>query len=362
MATLGTMGILGLPLSIPSLMLAPILVGLGMDYGLYLVRSYQRFGTALHPHSRAFRVAILLGGFSTLIGTGSLAMSEHPVLKAAGISTFLGILYAMIGTFAILPHFLSRLFASGSDPNRPVRPGSKVHMKLVARRFNHLEPYYRLFAWFKIRMDPMFPRLSDFVKPNQTLIDVGCGIGVPAVWLLALYPDLRFIACEPKPERARVAARVLGDSANVLQLSAHDLHGENDQAHAALLLDMLHYLSENDFKALLTKLKGMLSDPYQLIIRVTLLREKFAFQRWLETTKMKFKNIHPYFRTEEEIIRALNRAGFSVDLVESTAPRQGRDLVHCLRKRLSILLFCNHEIRCSYAFKTFESHESLEQL
>jgi predicted exporter len=319
-ATLGTMGILGLPLSIPSLMLAPILVGLGMDYGLYLVRSYQRFGTALHPNSRAFRVAILLGGFSTLIGTGSLAMSEHPVLKAAGISTFLGIFYAMIGTFAILPHLLSRLFVPQANLDHQVRPGSKEHMKIVARRFYHLEPYYRVFTWFKIRMDPMFPRLLDFVESNQTLIDVGCGIGVPAAWLLALYPDLRFIACEPKPERARIAARVLGDSAKVLQLKANDLPPERYQAHAVLLLDMLHYLSENELDELLIKLKGMLHEPYHLIIRVTLLKGKITFQRWIETTKMKFKNIRPYFRTEDEILAAINRAGFSVDLVEPTAP------------------------------------------
>jgi hypothetical protein len=64
----------------------------------------------------------------------------------------------------------------------------------------------------------------------------------------------------------------------------------------------------------------MLKDPKRLIIRVTILREKFNFQRWVETTKMRFKNLRPYFRTEEEITGALNRAGFKVVLVESTAP------------------------------------------
>ena len=319
-ATLGTMGILGLPLSIPSLMLAPILVGLGMDYGLYLVRSYQRFGTALHPHAKAFRVAVLLGGLSTLIGTGSLAMSEHPVLKAAGISTFLGIFFAMIGTFGIVPHLLSLLFSPRPHLDHQVSPGSKEHMKMVANRFIHLEPYYRLFAWFKIRLDPMFPRLAHFVKPSQTLIDVGCGFGVPAAWLLSLYPDLRFTACEPKATRARVAARVLGDSAKVLQIGANDLPLTEKRANAVLLLDMLHYLSDKDIEELLSNLRGMLIKPKQLIIRVTLLRDKFSFQRLVETNKMRLKNKRPYFRTEKEMIGMLNRAGFKVVLVEPTAP------------------------------------------
>lgn len=319
-ATLGTMGILGLPLSIPSLMLAPILVGLGMDYGLYLVRSYQRFGTASHPNARAFRVAVLLGGLSTLIGTGSLAMSEHTVLKSAGISTFLGIFYAMIGTFGILPPLLSRLFSPRPSLKHKVEPGSKEHRRQVLKRFKHLEPYSRFFAWFKIRLDPMFPRLADFVRPGQTLIDVGCGHGVPAAWLLVLYPNLRFIACEPSPERARVAARVLSDSAQVFPFGAIGLTLAGNQANAALLLDMLHYLPEKDLEDFLSHLKGMLRDPKRLIIRVTILREKFRFQRWVETTKMRFKNLRPYFRTEEEITGALNRAGFKVVLVESTAP------------------------------------------
>lgn len=319
-ATLGTMGILGLPLSIPSLMLAPILIGLGMDYGLYLVRSYQRFGTASHPDSKAFRVAVLLGGLSTLIGTGSLAMSEHPVLKAAGISTFLAIFYAMIGTFGIVPYLLSRIFIRKCHPDHNVSPGSKEHMRLVANCYIHLEPYCRLFAWFKIRIDPMFPRLADFVRPGQTLIDVGCGFGVPAAWLLSLYPDLRFLACEPKPERARIAARVLGDSAEVLQLRANDLPAAERRANAVLVLDMLHYLPQKDMEELLIKLKRMLKEPKQVIIRVTLLRKKPSFQRWVETTKMRFKNIRPYFRTENEIIGTLNRAGFRVVLVEPTAP------------------------------------------
>ena len=319
-ATLGTMGLLGLPLSIPSLMLAPVLVGLGMDYGLYLVRSHQRFGAASHPSSEAFRVAILLGGLSTLIGTGSLALSGHAVLRSAGVSTFFGIFYAMIGTFGIVPPILRRLFAPAPGPDHQVAPGSKEHTRLALSRFKHLEPHPRLFARFKIQLDPMFPRLADFVKPGQRLIDVGCGYGVPAAWLLALYSDLRLVVCEPSRERARVAGRVLGDSAQVFQCGAMDLSLETERADTILLLDMLHYLSNEDLEKLLSRLKGMLKEQGRLVIRVTIPKDKFSFQRWVETAKMRLKGLKPYFRSEDEMSVGLDRAGFRVELVESTAP------------------------------------------
>ncbi len=319
-ATLGTMGLLGLPLSIPSLMLAPVLVGLGMDYGLYLVRCHQRFGVGSHPNSEAFRVAILLGGLSTLIGTGSLALSGHAVLRSAGVSTFLGIFYAMIGTFGIIPPMLRRLFASEPGPDQQVAPGSKDHTRLALSRFKHLEPHPRLFARFKIQLDPMFPRLADFVKPGQLVIDVGCGYGVTAAWLVALYSDLRLVACEPNTERVRVAARVLQDRAEVLQCGAIDMPPVTGPVDAVLLLDMLHYLPNEDLEEFLNRLKGILNNQGRLVIRVTIPKDRFSFQRWVETARMRLKGLQPYFRSEEEMSRALNRAGFKVQLVDSAAP------------------------------------------
>ncbi len=115
-ATLGTMGLLGLSLSISSLMLAPLLVGLGLESGVYFVRSYQRFGTAPNPNSDGFRVTVMLCGLTTLIGFGSLLSAQHAVLRDAGISTFLGIFYSMAGAFWIVPPVLRSLFAVSPDP------------------------------------------------------------------------------------------------------------------------------------------------------------------------------------------------------------------------------------------------------
>ncbi len=321
-ATLGTLGVLGIPLAIPSLMLAPVVVGLGMDYGLYLVRSRQRFGRADHPATEAFRAAVLLGGLSTLIGMGSLALSQHQVLKSAGFSTFLGIAYAMIGTFVIIPPFLNRIFRDKPLPQRKVVPGSKAHRALALERYRHLEPNPRMYARFKMLWDPMFPRLADFINPKDTIIDLGCGFGIPAVWLLAIYPDLYFHSLEPSAERVRVATRALGDRATVNQGLAQDLETMGPpRADAAMMLDMAHYLPDRDLANVLARLHERLSPGGRLILRTTVPsdgRNKVWLRR-LELFRLYMAGLTPHFRTKDEIISAMTSAGFEIEMTERTA-------------------------------------------
>jgi len=39
-----------------------------------------------------------------------------------------------------------------------------------------------------------------------------------------------------------------------------------------------------------------------------------------DVAKMRFKDLHPHFRTDEEITLALNRGGFNVELFEPAIP------------------------------------------
>jgi hypothetical protein len=61
----------------------------------------------------------------------------------------------------------------------------------------------RLFARFKLILDPMFPKLAAFVKKPECIIDVGTGYGVPAVWLLEIYPRAKVFGIEPDRELIR---------------------------------------------------------------------------------------------------------------------------------------------------------------
>jgi uncharacterized protein len=315
-ATLGTLGLLGIPLSIPSLMLTPLLVGLGLDFGVYFVRCYQRFGTDPESGSESFRVTVMLNGVTTLIGFGSLLLAEHAVLRDAGLSTFLGIFFAMMGAFWIIPPVLRALYAESPTPARSCRAGSREQVRQALSRFRHLETYPRMSARFKILLDPMFPRLAEFVRPGWKILDVGCGYGVPAAWLLTLYPDLEFLACEPNAERVRISRKVLGERGRVLHGGAMDLHWEGVKVHSVLLLDVLHYFDGTVLQDLFTRLNSALYGNGRLVIRAIVPHNGFNLFRYIVQGILRLKGLKPCWRSREEIVEGLRDRGFQVELVE----------------------------------------------
>jgi SAM-dependent methyltransferase len=318
--TLGTLRLLGQRLGIPAIMVSVVVIGMGTDYALYLVRSYQRYRDETNASLWLVRMSVFLSFATTLVGFGVLAFAGHNLLRSAGQCLALGIGYSFLGAVTIVPPALKRIYAPLKDVSKDLKPGSKEHFQQVVRRYRHMETYPRMFARFKVRCDPMFPRLADFVRPGSKVVDIGCGYGVPAVWLLTLYPDLELTACDPIAERARIAAKVLGERAKVLPIGAMDLTLDPGEAEAVLLLDVLHHLQDRDVLELLLRLKPSLSPKGRLVIRLTLPGPAFSVFRFVEESRLLLKGTKPYWRSKEKVLDMLGNAGFTVELVEPTAP------------------------------------------
>ncbi len=328
-ATLGTLHLADHSLDIPGLMLAIIILGMGIDYSLYMVRSFQRYGGPDHPGFEVIRVAVFMASTSTLIGFGVLYFSEHSLLRSAGITAFPGIGYSLAGAFLILPPVLGMLF-------RPVREqalSSRDPEKRVLQRYRHREAYPRLFARFKLRFDPMFaelPQFFDQAGPVRTVLDVGCGYGVPACWMLELFPAATVFGIDPDRERVRIANLVTGERGRAEYGYAPEIpdvpeqHGQPDPVDVALVLDILHFLTDEDMDRTLHRLREQLREGGLLVIRAVIppVRQEYSKMWRIEAFKLRMAGIRTVYRPAEEMAERIAAAGFHI---EYTAPSGGNE-------------------------------------
>ncbi len=333
--TMGTLNLLGQPLGIPTIMVTVVVIGMGSDYALYLVRSYQRYTDEDHPSLGLIRLSVFLSFATTFIGFGALAMSGHALLKNAGISLALGIGYSFIGAVTITPPLLKCVFEPIQWSHEEVLPGSKRHRLRAMRRYRHLEPYPRLFARFKILLDPMFPQLASFLHSPRHMIDIGCGYGVPAVWLLSLFPEAKVYGLDPDPRRVRIAARAFGDRGSATVGKAPDLPAAcPDQVDTVLMLDMIHLVSDDELRLTLQRLNDKIVPDGKLILRTTVpSRKRVPWLRRIEEWRLKALHLTPHFRSSEEVEALLSEAGFVVELKEPTALNREETWFICRRAR-----------------------------
>lgn len=309
--TLGTLGLLGRQLDIPALMLAIIIFGMGVDYTLFMVRAYQRYQVFSHPFFGLTRMAVFMAAASTLIGFAVICGAEHNTLKSAGLVSFLGIGYCLLGAFIILPPLLKSRFEK--QPDQAAEQG----LEPVAR-YRQMEAYPRLFARFKLKHDPMFTELDNLLPDRdgiQQIIDIGCGYGVPGSWLLARYPSARLYGIEPDPDRVRVATLALGTRGQITMGAAPAMPAVPGPADLAVMLDMNHFLDDAAWQLTLSRIHGKLAANGCLVVRTVIPPTRsHPWAWWFENLKMKLRQTQAFYRSKAQTAESINAAGFEIEL------------------------------------------------
>ena len=311
--TLGTMKLIGHPLDIPSLMLSIVILGMGIDYSLFCVRAHQRYRDPNHPSFQLVRMTVFMAGMSTLIGFGVLAFANHSLLRSIGITSLLGIGYSLIGAFFLLPPLLQHFFSGKKE----LAPGLSPD-QLVLERYRLMEAYPRLFTRFKLKLDPMFGDLAALLAGERdqvrTILDIGCGYGVPGCWCLEHFPRAHVIALDPDPERVRVAALAMGERGTVIQGLAPDLPVLSQTTDLALLLDMLHYLDDTTITALLANCFQALAPDGRLVLRYVIQPETSPSKSWrLEDFRIRLAGGKPWYRSIDTMAGLMTAAGFVLE-------------------------------------------------
>jgi predicted exporter/SAM-dependent methyltransferase len=336
--TLGTLRLIGHPLDIPALMLSIVILGMGVDDSVFCVRAHQRYQEIAHPSYALVRTAVFMAGASTLIGFGVLCFAEHAVLRSIGISSFLGIGYSLMGTFLLLPPLLDRYLIPA--PEKSI--ADKDINCRVRHRFRSLEAYTRMFTRFKLRYDPMFSDLPGMLARRgpgreeiKTVIDIGCGYGVPACWCLEQFKGAKVFGIDPDPERMRAAGIAIGERGKVIRGHAPDIPPVPRPADIVLLLDMFHYLDDETAAAVLGNSFQALGEDDILVTRFVIRPSgRLSWNWYLEDWRIRATGGRARYRSADKMAELIREADFEVVVNEVSAVN--RDLVWMVGRKRDI--------------------------
>lgn len=318
--TLGTMKLIGHPLDIPGLMLSIVILGMGIDYSIFFVRAQQRYRNSDNPSFSLVRMAVFMAGASTIIGFGVLCLAEHSLLRSIGITSLLGISYSLLGAFLLLPPILQTYFSKSRTKNRL----DLSITKRVRDRYRLMEAYPRMFARFKLQSDPMFRDLPQLLAGDRerikTLLDIGCGYGVPGCWCLEYLPHATLVGLDPGPERVRVAALAMGNRARILEDRASDLPVLPEAPDLVLLLDMLHYLDKQSIRTLFANCFQTMADKGLLLTRFVIRPANTPSWSWkLEEYRIQLSGGETHYRSAATMAALMEEAGFHIETNKTSA-------------------------------------------
>jgi len=95
----GGMGWLGLEMNLFNVVASILVIGLGVDYGIFMVCHGEQ------AQNLASSRAVIVSGLTTLVGFGALVLARHPAMYSIGLTVLLGISAAVPTAVLVIPAF-----------------------------------------------------------------------------------------------------------------------------------------------------------------------------------------------------------------------------------------------------------------
>ncbi len=112
--TWGSMGWCGLSWNPANIVALPLIVGVGLDHGVHVLHDY-----VTHRRSGRWRIhpatvrGIVVAGLTTILGFGTLALSQHRGMASLGVVLSLGVGWCLIVAILLLPNILRQMAFTG---------------------------------------------------------------------------------------------------------------------------------------------------------------------------------------------------------------------------------------------------------
>jgi len=111
--TMGTLGWLGIPLSVATVGLSSMILGLGVEYGVFMLSRYTEERAknngqldSLRTTVRGIGAAIIGSGLTVIVGFGVLAFATVPMIQHLGETLALGIAFCLLAALFVNPVFI----------------------------------------------------------------------------------------------------------------------------------------------------------------------------------------------------------------------------------------------------------------
>ena len=102
----GLLGWLDIPLNPANLIALPLILGIGVDYGVHIVHEFRET-RGPYRMSPGTAVAVLVDALTTLVGFGSLMIATHQGLQSLGRVLTLGVTCCLFTSLVMLPAALT---------------------------------------------------------------------------------------------------------------------------------------------------------------------------------------------------------------------------------------------------------------
>ncbi len=257
--TLGVLGLAGLTINVSNLIFVIFVIGVALDYSMFLLLA--RLAPLRGQPDRIASVggSVTACALTTLVGIGSLALARHPALFSVGITAWIGITASLVATLFLIPFCLDRLTEQRERQRRrdqSARPGSlsfAQKLRGVRRRYRFQGPYPEQFAYWKLRMDPVFRRLDAVLPDRGDFLDLGCGYGMAAHWLWLDGPGRTVLGVDFDETKIRVA-QASAQGLDRIRFELRDLLAwRYPVCDHVLLLDVLHYVPRDAKRVILNQ-------------------------------------------------------------------------------------------------------------
>jgi len=316
--TLGTLGLFGLPMDAANFVFVIFVFGVGGDYSLFLILGELEPLRGFPARTAAVGGAVTMCALSSLLGTGVLVLAQHPALFSVGLTALLGISYSLLATLLLVPLSVRWLAQRKFHHREIARPTPRHKLRAVSRLYHFQGPYVSQFAYWKMKVDPLFQAVDDAAPAQGEILDLGCGYGILAHWLTRFNPRRRVLGVDFDARKIRVA-RATARANPQVTFEQRDISemAPLPACDAALLCDVLHYFPRGLKAALLQKSFVALRPGGVLILRDALAadgsghRAVARLERWAVRLGQNRTRHGLHFEDEATHLALLREAGFA---------------------------------------------------